>query len=250
MRQNERTYDKEKAEISVVKYDQEGFHFEVAVNADLVFKYRRGEDNVTADEVLRSRRVFTNATEGTEVFDGSLKRIFNTTDNFEAAKHILQDGNVELTPYHRQQLHRQRKANLLDMIVEKAIDPRTGTPHPRSRIKKILEHGGIDIDEFRPAEQQLWDVINQVNEHVPLDVQRRIICIDVPQSKAYELRDHLENYGDVLDEDWDGERYTCRLRVPAGLQNDFLEKANAITKGDIHTEVTKTKSTQTHTTSS
>mgnify|MGYP002761397176 CR=1 FL=1 len=242
-RQNDRTYDKEKSEISVVKYDQEGFHFEVAVNANLVFKYRRGEDNITADEVLRSRRIFTNATEGTEVFDGSLKRVFDTTDNFDAAKQILQDGNVELTPYHRQQLHRQRKRALLDMIVEKTIDPRTDTPHPRNRVKKILEHGGIDINEFKPAEQQLWNVINQVREHIPLDVQKRIIDITVPQDKSYELRDHLENYGEILEEDWGGERYTCKLRVPAGLQNDFLQKANAITKGDIQTVVNKEAST-------
>lgn len=238
MRQNDRTYDEERSEISLVRYNEDGFHFEVAVNPELVFKYRRGDDNVTAADVLRSRRIFTNATEGTEVFDGSLKRVFNTTDTFEAAKRILRDGSVQLTPFHRQKLHEQRREALLDMIAKKAIDPRTDTPHPRSRIKKILEHGGIDIDEFRPAEQQLWDVINQVKEHIPIDVQERTVTLKTPRDKAFKLRDHLDNYGEITAEDWSSETYTCTMTVPAGMQNDLLEKANAITKGDIQTDVT------------
>ena len=233
MTQNRRTYDPEKADISVVRYKKGGRFFEVAVDPDLVFPYRKGA--VSLYQVLRSHRIFHKATEGREVFESSLEEAFGTADEETVADIIMRKGDVQLSPNHREKLRNQKKEKILDILVKRNIDPRTNTPHPRNRLEKIIETKNISINEVQPAEQQVHSVASTLKKHVPIEIAQKTIRIKTDRHHGYKIRDHLESYGTIENESWE-DGFSCSLTVPAGLHSELVEKINTITKGNIRIE--------------
>ena len=232
MTQNRRTYDPEKADINVVRYKKNGRFFEVAVNPDLVFTYR--EDNCSLYEVLRSHRIFYKATEGREVYESSIEEAFQTTDKEKIADIILRKGDVQLSPKKRESLRRQKREKLLDILTRQAIDPRTNTPHPRNRLKKILSKH-VHIDEQKTPQSQVKNVVKQIQEHVPIRVETKTVTVKTTAEDAYKIRNLLDSYGDVQRENWT-DMFESTIKVPAGLYPAMVEKLNGATQGNIHIE--------------
>ena len=73
---------------------------------------------------------------------------------------ILEKGSIQLTTNQRKEMVEQKRQMIIQEIHSTAIDPKSKTPHPRTRIELALEESRFSVDPFKRLELQVKDAIN------------------------------------------------------------------------------------------
>ena len=150
------------------------------------------------------------------------------------------------TSKHQTQLHPNEEVSDwmstqdLQKIIKNAMDPKTKAPHPRQRIELAIEEAKINIDPFKPVREQVKIIIDQLKTIIPLSFDKIRISIKIPPEyvgKAYGI---VRNFGVLEREDWQSDgSWIGIIKIPAGMQNDFYDKINDMTKGNVSTKILK-----------
>ena len=82
--------------------------FEIFVDPDLAFKYRRGED-IPLEDILKSYEVYEDAKRGERATDSLVKDAFGSDEIFDIASEIIKRGEFKLTHEQREQLVEEKK---------------------------------------------------------------------------------------------------------------------------------------------
>jgi ribosome maturation protein Sdo1 len=61
----------------------------------------------------------------------------------------------------------------------------------------------------------------------------------MPLHYASKLKSTLSSYGQIESEEWLGDNYICRIRVPAGIYADLLDELNSKTHGSVDARLEK-----------
>ncbi|MFN4045925.1 MAG: ribosome assembly factor SBDS, partial [Acidilobaceae archaeon] len=128
-----------------------GERFEILVKPDQAFKFREG-GRVELDEILWADTVFKDSRKGLKASPESLRKAFGTEDVKTIALKILKEGRIQLTEEERRRLLEAKKRKIVNYIARNAVDPRTGSPIPESRIEAAMEETGVGIDLYKDAE--------------------------------------------------------------------------------------------------
>ena len=103
-----------------------------------------------------------------------------------------------------------------------------------------MEEAGVHIDPFKPVNEQVKTVIDVLRPIMPISMELVRISVKIPSQyigKAYGV---ARNYGTLEREDWQSDgSWIGIIRLPAGMQTDFYDKLNEVTKGDISTKILK-----------
>ncbi len=220
----------------IAKYIVAGETFEIFVDSDKAYDYITGklQDPLSALEV---EDVFKDANKGDRQSQDKLKKAFNTEDLGKIAGIILKNGNVPLTTEQRNKLLEEKRRQIVNIIATNAIDPRTNAPHTAQRIENAMHESKISIDAFKPASEQIDEIVKKLSIKLPLKFSTVKMEVTIPAQYTNRSYSVLKQYG-LKSERWlnDGS-LSVTLEFPAGLQSEFFDKLNNATKGSAITKI-------------
>ncbi len=233
-------FGKEKPHYNLARLRAGGESFEVIVDPDRAVAFRQGQGDIR--DVLVYDRVFADARKGLEASEHVMKSVFRTTDHFEVARQIIQKGEIQLTAEYRDRLREDKRKAIINIIHRTAVDPRTGYPHPPSRIEAAFEEARVRVDEHQKAEEQIQGIVKQLMPVLPIKFEVRQVEFHIPAqfaAKAYPL---LKGFGTLQRDSWQNDgSLVAVVEIPAGMQQDLYSELNRLTKGAVESKVIGTR---------
>lgn len=216
-------------------------NFEILVDCNMAIAVKEGK-NINMKDVLAAIKIFSDAKKGLEASENTMKQIFQTADPEEVAKIIIQKGEIQLTSDYRSSLKEQKRKQIINMLHVNGVDPKTHLPHPPQRIENALEEAKFHFDEFKSVQEQVQEALKKLRPILPIKFETKEIAIKIPGEFAAKSYQILKSFGTKLKEEWlsDGSLTTV-LEIPGGLENDFYDKINSLTHGNVETKVLKIK---------
>ncbi|MEA2054632.1 MAG: ribosome assembly factor SBDS [Candidatus Thermoplasmatota archaeon] len=223
----------------VARYEKKGIHFEILVDPKAAEDFLDGRD-INLSENLATDLVFKDANKGTKASEESISEVFGTTDINSIAKIIVKEGKIQLTTSQRREMQERKKKKIIDTIARNSMNPQTKLPHPKDRIELAIEEAGVHIDPFKPVDVQIKDIINAIRPIIPISIENVEIEVKIQGKYAGRAYGEVKSFGTILKEEWlpDGS-WKCRIEIPAGMQTEFYDKLNNMTKGDVETKICK-----------
>ncbi len=235
------TFDREKIHVNVARISRGGEKFEIIIEPDKAIAYRNRE---LADlrEAVKYEKVFVDAKKGLPAPEASMKQAFETTDFLKVAEFILRNGEIQLSSHYRDSLREAKRKQLIELIHRNGVDPRTGLPHPVQRVENAFTVAKVRVDENRKAEDQLDDVVKMLRPVMPIRFETRKIQLVVPSSYASKAHLLIKGFGRNINDSWHSDgTLLCVVEIPAGLQEELLERLNKLTHGDIDVKILEEK---------
>ena len=226
-------------EAVIARYDKKGNHFEILVDPKAVEQVLEGKE-IDIIEHLAIDLIFKDAKKGEKASEEALKEVFGTTDVAEIALKIIKEGEIQLTVKQRREMLERKQKAIVDWIARSAMDPHTKLPHPRDRIERAMKEAGVHIDAVKPVEEQVKKVIEAIRPIIPISMENVKIEVRIPAQYAGRAYGEVIKMAKMLKEEWlsNGD-FMCVVELPAGMQTEFYERLNALTKGDVATRILK-----------
>ncbi len=218
-----------------------GQTFEIMVDCEKAIKFREGKIS-DIREALAVPHVYSDAGKGMESSENALRSVFKTIDAFEVAKQIINKGDIQLTIEYRNNLREQKRKQILEIIHKNGVDPRTHLPHPLTRLENAFEEAKVHVDEFRSVHEQVQDILKKLKPILPIKFEIKEIAVKIPAEFAPKAYSRVKGFGTILNDEWqkDGS-WIVVVEIPGGLEQDFYDKLNGITRGNMETKVLKEK---------
>ena len=223
----------------IARFKGKGNTFEVLVDCNNAIAFKNG-NALDMKEVLAAEKVFADSKKGMEASPIAMKQVFGTDNPIEVAKEIIKKGEIQLTAEYRNKLREHKRKQIINIIHKNGVDPRTHAPHPPTRIEAAFDEAKIHVDEYKPAEQQVNDILKKLRVILPIKFETKEIEIRIPGSHTGKAYGVLKSFGKMLKEEWqqDGS-FLAVIEIPGGLEEEFHDKLNSITHGDNETKVLK-----------
>jgi ribosome maturation protein SDO1 len=211
--------------------------FEIFVDPDLAFKFRRGED-IPLESILKSFDIFEDARRGEHATDILVKDAFGSDDIFQVAPEIIRQGEFKLTHEQRNQLVNEKREAIIKDISKRAMNPQTGHPHPPDRIRQAMEEAKIRIDPFIRIEEQVPLIVKALRVIIPISFDSVKLRITLPAAFAGKGYNMVASAGVVKSDSWaqDGS-WTGLVEMPASQRQALYDDLNKYTHGQVRIEV-------------
>lgn len=215
----------------VARLESHGEKFEILVDPDLAVRYRQG-DPIELEDMVAALAVFENASRGTRASDEALTKVFATTDFTAIANRIIQKGEIHLTAEQRRQMIAEKRRQVITFIARNAVNPQTGLPHPPQRIEMAMDEVRVNIDLYKSLDELVKETVKALRPILPIRFEEVRIAVKVPPDFASKAYGEIQASAQMEKEEWqkDGS-WICVVRIPAGIQGDFYEMINRVTRG-------------------
>ena len=223
----------------VIGIKREGNRFELFVDPDLAFDYRRGED-VPLEDILKSYEIYDDAKRGSRATDILVKDAFGSSEVFTVAREILKHGEFKLTHEQRVQLVEEKTEAIIKDIAKKSMNPQTGHPHPPDRIRQAMDEAKVTVDPFIRVDEQVPRVVKALLVIIPISFESVKLRITLPASFAGKGYNIVAKAGVVKSDSWgqDGS-WTGLVEMPASLRQALYDDLNKLTKGQTRIDVVR-----------
>ncbi len=223
----------------VIGIKREGNRFELFVDPDLAFDYRRGED-VPMQDILKSYEIYDDAKRGSRATDILVKDAFGSSEVFTIAPEILKHGEFKLTHEQRVQLVEEKTEAIIKDISKRAMNPQTGHPHPPDRIRQAMEEAKVSVDPFIRVDEQVPRVVKALLVIIPISFESVKLRITLPASFAGKGYNIVAKAGVVKSDSWgqDGS-WTGLVEMPASIRQALYDDLNKLTKGQTRIDVVR-----------
>jgi len=223
--------------MNLARLKKGGETYEIVVNPEEAMNFKKGGEFLG---VLVYPQVFTDAKKGQVASETRLEAVFGTKDQEEIAKIIIQKGEVQITQEQRSAESEQKRKRIIEIIRENGVDPKTGLPHPATRIENAFNEAKVKIDDRASAEDQIQDILQQINAIIPIKFVTKTIEVVIPAADAGKVYGTLRQLGKVLKEEWQNDgSLLAVIEIPGGLEEEFTNKVNSVTHGSAQITVTK-----------
>ncbi|UCD06905.1 MAG: ribosome assembly factor SBDS [Candidatus Aenigmatarchaeota archaeon] len=213
-------------------------HFEILVDPEKALRFKKGED-ISIDSILAVRDVFKDARKGERVPEDDLEKVFQTTDINKIAAQIMKEGDIQLTTEQRRRFIEEKRKQIANIISKQGVNPQTKLPHPVQRILNAMDEAKIAIDPFKPAEEQVKNVVSDLQSILPISIERIEIALRVPIQYAGKASSVVRNLAPVKKEEWKSDAWIAVIEIPAGMQANIYSKLNELTSGQVEVKVVK-----------
>tara|TARA_Y100000813_G_scaffold180973_1_gene149703 strand:+ start:1655 stop:2347 length:693 start_codon:yes stop_codon:yes gene_type:complete len=205
----------------LARLEKGGKRYEALVDPDLVEEWRDDSSSIDLDEFMAMDEIFHDARAGERPTEDALMNAFQTLDVTTILNVILEKGSIQLTTAQRKARVENIRQQIIHHIHSQAIDPRSKSPHPRTRIELALEESKYSVDPFKRLEQQVSDAIAILKPLIPLSFESLRLAFRIP-GKAYGsvsqlLRSYQQKEGWLENGDW-----ACVVEIPAGMKGDII----------------------------
>jgi ribosome maturation protein SDO1 len=221
----------------IARLRKAGEVFEVLVDPYLARDLKEGKE-VDFEQLLAVEEVFNDARKGERASTEELQKAFGTTDIQKIVRVIIEEGEVQITAEQRKEMLEQKRRQIIEFIRRNAVDPRTGAPHPPTRIERALEEARVHIDIFKSVEAQVKDIVKALKPILPLRFEEIEIAIKIPPEYTGKAIGALYAFGNITKEEWqrDGS-WICVMRIPAGMHGDLMDLLGKVAKGEALTKI-------------
>ncbi len=221
----------------IARIKKEGEVFEVLVDCDKALDYRDGKIE-DLSEVLATPNIYKDVKQGEKASENEMKKLFKTESEKEVAQIIVKEGEIQLTADHKNRLREVKLKQIVTFIHRNAVDAKTGLPHPVQRIESAMQEAKVRIDEFKPVEMQVQEVITKLRPLLPIKVEVREIEVQIPSQYAGSAYGSVKRLGKILRDEWlnDGSLKAV-VEIPAGVQEELENELNKLTKGDVNLKI-------------
>lgn len=220
----------------IARYKKDDYEFEILVDCDKAIEFREGKGEL--DDVIATDQIFRDAKKAEEASEENVRKVFGTEDVREIISRIIKEGEIQLTKEHRNKLREEKRKRIIDIIKTNSINPQNNLPHPAERIERAIEEAKVHINEFKSAEAQVEEVVRALRIILPIRFEIKQIEIRIPANYASQSYGILKEYGNLMKDTWqeDGSLLAI-IELPAGLQSEFEDKINKLTKGSVEIRV-------------
>jgi ribosome maturation protein SDO1 len=226
-------------EAVIARLKKKDENFEVLVDPNAAADIIDGKD-IEVSKNLAIDSIFKDSKKGTHASEESLIKYFGTNDINTISKQIILKGDIQLTTEQRHKMQKNKRNRIIDTIVRNAMDPKTKAPHPRKRIELAIDQAGVHVDPFKPVNEQVKKIIDILRPIIPISMESIRISIKIPAEYIGRAYGTARNFGTLEREDWQSDgSWIGIVKLPAGLQNDFYDRLNDVTKGNVSTKVLK-----------
>jgi len=224
---------------TLVRYQHGGEKFEMLVDPDKGLAYKKGELGDVANALLIDI-VYTDANKGEKASESKLKAEFGTSDPIEVAKTLFEKGTFLLTAAQRKEMTEQKLRQIINIIAKTYVDPATKLPHPVTRIENAMEQVRFNVDPFKPAEEQVKDLVNLLRPIMPMSSESIQLALKIPPEHAARCFGIVKNYGEIKRDEWqrDGS-WVAVVEVPAAMQLELLDRLGKATQGNLQSKILK-----------
>jgi len=221
----------------IARLEYFGEHFEILVDPDLAADFKRGKE-IELDEILAVEEVFKDAKKGDKASEEAMLKAFNTTDITEAAAFIIKKGQVQLTAQQRKEMTEEKRKKIVATITREAINPQTKLPHPSRRIEIAMDESKIHVDPFKSVDEQVISVLKAIRTKIPIRFEKVQVAIRIPGDFTGKVYNIIPEFGKTKKEEWqqDGS-WIAVVEIPGGMQDNFYEKLNEMTHGQVETKL-------------
>jgi len=223
--------------VAVAKLDRQGEHFEILVDPDAALELKMGKP-LGIDKVLIHEEIYKDAKKGLRASEQALKKVFGTTDVRKIAEIIIKEGEIPLTAEQRRRLIEDKRRQIVEWISRNCIDIRTKTPVPPQRVENALEQARVSIDPFKPAEEQVQEILKELQKILPIKVATARMSLSVSSTYAQKVKGLVAKMAKIVNERYrsDGS-WEAVVELPAGLQDVLISKVNDVTHGDVDIKI-------------
>lgn len=222
----------------IARATKNGVTFEVLVDPEKALEFRKGKA-YSIENILAVNQVFKDSKKGERASNEDLKKGFQTADILKIAEIIIKEGEVQLTTEQRRKMVEEKRAEIAGIISRQGVDPKTHAPHPQQRILNAMEQAHVDIDPFKPAKDQVPQVINRLQPIIPIAFEKLTLAIKIPVENAGKAGYSLREFGEVEKEEWTSASWIAVLTIPAGMQTALYDKVNSLTAGKAEVKIIK-----------
>jgi len=217
----------------LARMEKGGKRYELLVDPEMVDDFKNNPDSINIDDFLAMDEVFHDARGGERPTEDAIENTFGTQDILQIAKIILDKGSIQLTTNQRKAIVEKMRQKIIHHIHSQAVDPKTKSPHPVTRIELALEESRYSVDPFKKLELQIKDAVDKLKVLIPLSFETMRLAFKVPGS-AYGgamrvLRSYHVKDGWLEDGTW-----ACVIEIPAGMKGEIIGQ---IMKVSSQTEV-------------
>jgi ribosome maturation protein SDO1 len=240
MRSGSKTGDKWLELEAVVVGIQKGhLRFEIFVDPDTAFRFRRGEA-IPLESILKSYDIYEDARRGLHASEELVRDNFGTTEIFDIATEIIKRGEFKLTLEQRTQLLEERTEAIINSIAKRAMNPQTGHPHPPERIRQAMIEAKVRVDPFISVDEQVPNVVKALRVIIPISFESVRLQVTIPAAFSGKGYNMVATAGVIKSESWgqDGS-WTGLIEIPASQRQDLFDDLNRLTKGQIRIEVVR-----------
>ncbi len=205
----------------LARLEKGGKRYEALVDPDLVEQWKEDSSNIQLDDFMAMDEIFHDARAGERPTEDALMNTFETLDVETILNIILDKGSIQLTTAQRKARVEHMRQQIIHHIHSQAIDPKSKSPHPRTRIELALQESKYSVDPFKRLEEQIKDAIAKLKPLSPLSFESVRLAFRVPGS-AYGsvsqlLRTYQKKEGWLENGDW-----ACVIEIPAGMKGDMI----------------------------
>ena len=220
---------------SIGRIKRGNLKFEIILDPKIAFDYRMKRvkiEEINIHELLEIDTIFTDAKKGEKASDDILKNAFSTIDVFEITRKILIQGDIQITAEQRKELQEKKKIKIINFISTNCINPKTSLPHPPARIETAIIDVKVRIDPFDSVEEQAKRIIKEIQIVLPIRMEQVVLAVKIPAEDAPKAYGIVKRYASIDKEEWtkSGD-WIGVLKMAAGLQLEFMEKIESLTKG-------------------
>lgn len=221
----------------IAKLKTHGEHFEILVDPDGAYELKKGA-GVKVEDIMAVEDVFSNASRGDRVPEEDLIRAFGTTNVFEIARRIILEGEINLTAEQRHRLQEEKRRQVVSFIARNAINPQTMTPHPPARVERAMEEAGAHIDLSKSVEENVNVVMKAIRPIIPIRFEEVRIAVKVPANFAPRAFGEITAFGRLVKDEWQNDgSWIGIVQIPAGMQPEFYDLVNRLSKGEAETRL-------------
>ncbi|MGV8131121.1 MAG: ribosome assembly factor SBDS [Candidatus Pacearchaeota archaeon] len=205
-----------------------GKQFEISVDLDEALKVKAGNGNVSS--ALNMPSIYTDLKKGFAASKAELNAAFDTEDVYKIAEMIMKKGEIQKNQEFRDAEREKKVKQVIDLILRNSVDQH-GRPYTEERIRKAINEVHFNFDN-RPAEAQMPELITKLATVIPIRVETKKIKLIIPARFSAQVYGMLKDYKES--EEWlsNGDLQVI-MNIPSGLQIDFYDKLNSVTRGAV-----------------
>jgi len=220
----------------LARLEKGGKRYEILVDSELVDAFQENPESVEIDDLLAIDEVFHDARAGDRPTEEALTSNFDTLDIVKLTQIILERGNIQLTTNQRKAMVETKRQQIIHEIHSNAVDPKTKSPHPRTRIELALEESKFNVDPFKSVDDQVKEAVAMLKPMIPLSFEAARMAFRIPAAGYQDvhqlLRVHVEKDEWLSNGDW-----ACIIECSAAIKDSLISKVLGKAKGSEVREI-------------
>jgi ribosome maturation protein SDO1 len=167
--------------------------------------------------------VFHDARDGERPTSEAIENTFATQDIVQITQIILEKGTIQLTTNQRKVMVEKMRQQIIHHIHSQAVDPKTKSPHPKTRIELALDECRYSVDPFKRLEDQVKDAVDKLKSLIPLSFESVTLAFKISGTTMGKvnqiLRPYLKKEGWLEDGSW-----ACVIECPGGMKGELISQ--------------------------